>query len=100
MIFAVDHPLCAVWNQKKTQILIEFLDGTKKVQLLGKNIETQYTWDMLINTNLESGKELQIVYRLFLEKLWFLVNLLPTAWKHVMKQKHIDTNIYHVTYVI
>ena len=41
-------------------------------EFLGKNIETQYTWDMLINTNLESGKELQIVYRLFLEKLWFL----------------------------
>ena len=36
MIFAVDHPLCAVWNQKKTQILIEFLDGMKKVQLVGK----------------------------------------------------------------
>ena len=36
MIFAVDHPLCDVWNQKKTQILIEFLDGTKKVQLVGK----------------------------------------------------------------
>ena len=36
MIFAVDHPLCDVWNQKKTQILIEFLDGTKKVQLFGK----------------------------------------------------------------
>ena len=29
MIFAVDHPLCDVWNQKKTQILIEFLDDTK-----------------------------------------------------------------------
>ena len=36
MIFAIDHPLCDVWNQKKTQILIEFLDGTKKVQLVGK----------------------------------------------------------------
>ena len=36
MIFAVDHPLCDVWNQKKTQILIEFLDGTKKVQLAAK----------------------------------------------------------------
>ena len=24
-------------------------------EFLGKNIETQYTWDMLINTNLESG---------------------------------------------
>ena len=36
MIFAVDHPLCDVWNQKKTQILIEFVDGTKKVQLVGK----------------------------------------------------------------
>ena len=31
----VDYPLCHVWN-KKTQILIEFLDGTKKVQLAGK----------------------------------------------------------------
>ena len=30
MIFAVDHTLCDVWNQKKTQILIEFLDSTKK----------------------------------------------------------------------
>ena len=29
MIFAVDHPLCDIWNQKKTQILIEFLDGKK-----------------------------------------------------------------------
>ena len=29
------HPLCDVWN-KKTQILIEFLDGTKKVQLSAK----------------------------------------------------------------
>ena len=38
MIFAVDHTLCDVWNQKKTQILIEFLDGTKKVQLVGKKI--------------------------------------------------------------
>ena len=36
MIFAVDHPLRDVWNQKKTQILIEFLDGTKKNQLVGK----------------------------------------------------------------
>ena len=36
MIFAVDHPLCDVWNQKKTQILIEFLDGKKKVQLVSK----------------------------------------------------------------
>ena len=36
MIFAVDHPLCDVWNQKKTQILIEFLDGTKKIQLAAK----------------------------------------------------------------
>ena len=34
MIFAVDQPLCD--DQKKTQILIEFLDGTKKVQLAGK----------------------------------------------------------------
>ena len=24
-------------------------------EFLGKSIETQYTWDMLINTNLESG---------------------------------------------
>ena len=32
----VDHPICDVWKQKKTQILIEFLDGTKKVQLFGK----------------------------------------------------------------
>ena len=30
MIFAVDHPLCDVWNQKKTQFLIEFLDRTQK----------------------------------------------------------------------
>ena len=35
MIFAVDQPLCDVGNQK-TQILIEFLDGTKKVQLATK----------------------------------------------------------------
>ena len=33
----VDHPLCDVWKQKKkTQSLIEFLDGTKKVQLAAK----------------------------------------------------------------
>ena len=36
MIFTVDHPPGDVSNQKKTQILIEFLAGTKKVQLLGK----------------------------------------------------------------
>ena len=36
IIFAVDHPLCDVWNQKKTQNLIEFLDGRKKVLLAGK----------------------------------------------------------------
>ena len=30
MIFAVDHPLCDVWNQKKTQFLIECLDRTQK----------------------------------------------------------------------
>ena len=31
----VDHPY-VVFENKKTQILIEFLDGTKKVQLAGK----------------------------------------------------------------
>ena len=34
MIFAVDHPLCDVWKQKKTQILIahqkEEIDRTQK----------------------------------------------------------------------
>ena len=34
--FAVGHPICDVWNSKETQILIEFLDGTKKVQLAAK----------------------------------------------------------------
>ena len=34
--FAVDHPLYDVWNEKKNQILIEFLDGTKEVQLAAK----------------------------------------------------------------
>ena len=36
MSFAGDHTPWDVGNQKKTQILIEFLDGTKKVQLVGK----------------------------------------------------------------
>ena len=35
MIFAVDHPLCDVCNQK-TQILIEFLDRTQKSFLFAK----------------------------------------------------------------
>ena len=30
MIFAVDHPLWDVWNQKKNQFLIECLDRTHK----------------------------------------------------------------------
>ena len=30
MIFAVDHLLWDVWNQKKTQFLIECLDRTQK----------------------------------------------------------------------
>ena len=36
MIFAVDHPLCDVCNQKKTQVFIEFLDRTQKSFLLAK----------------------------------------------------------------
>ena len=54
MIFAVDHPLCDIWNQKKTQILIEFLDGTKKVQLAGKKSFLRFrefrTWFLLLTT--------------------------------------------------
>ena len=51
MIFAVDHPLCDVWNQTKTQILIEFLDGKKEVQLVGTKTDT-----------LDSTKNCQKVY--------------------------------------
>ena len=52
-------------------------------EFLGKNIETQYTWDMLINTNLEeSGKELQIVYRLFLVNCFLHINMTTVLSKH------------------
>ena len=62
MIFAVDHPLYDVWNQKKTQILIEFLDGTKKVQLVGKK-------------SFRVGKKSFLMFREFCT--WFLLLTTP-----------------------
>ena len=73
MIFAVDHPLCDVWNQKKTQILIEFSDGTKKVQLVGKK-------------SFRVGKKSFLRFREF--RTWFLLLTTPYVmfeWKKTLK---------------
>ena len=70
MIFAVDHPLCDVWNQKKTQILIEFLDGTKKVQLVGKK-------------SFRVGKKNFLRFREF--RTWFLLLTTPYVMFEIKK---------------
>ena len=74
MIFAVDHPLCDVWNQKKTQILIEFLDGTKKVQLVGKK-------SFLL------GKKSFLRFREF--RTWFLLLTTPYVMFEIKKKPQI-----------
>ena len=99
MIFAVGHPLCDVWNQKKTQILIEFLDGTKKVQLVGKKSFLRFrgfrTWFLLLTTpyvmfeskklkflllikwkiHIDGTKKVQLGFRGF--RTWFLLLTTP-----------------------
>ena len=77
MIFAVDHPLCDVWNQKKTQILIEFLDGTKKVQLAGKK-------SFLV------AKKVRLGFRGFRTCFWEVDHPLCDVWKQKKTQINIE----------